>query len=641
MTDPGYAGKVLKIDLTNRKAVETPLEHYATEFLGGRGIAAKLYWDEVPAQCSALDPDNALIFATGPMAGTPVLTGSRCLVSGKSPAISPEYFSCANLGGRWGYDLKAAGYDVLLVQGRSDKPVYLTIHDGRVEFHDATGLQELGTFKTRQALAGILGNGTNAVAIGPAGERMASMATILGDNGATASSGFGAVMGAKNLKAIALPRGRYKTRPARPEELSNLTRHILELGSQMMSVVGNMEFRITGPRTRKSPCFGCQGNCLRRSYRAAGGEEGKFMCQPATFYRAMSEAVYGPGLDPAFHAAQLCDDRGLDTMPLTMLILWLFRCWRAGILTEKETGIPISKIGSLEFMQTLVDKIAAREGFGDLMAHGVTAASQALGRGSWEEIAPHLSKSGQPCIADARLYLPTQLLHATEPRPPQPQLREISVVVTRWVAWLKQQQGSYVSTEVVRGIAQRFWGSLEAADFSHYEGKAMAAKMIQDRQYAKDCLVMCSFLWPIMDVVSTEDHAGRPDLESRLVSAVTGRNMDEAALNGLGERIFNLQRAILIREGYRGKEEDVLPEAWFNLPLKNDPTNPDCLVPGRDGEPLSRRGATVDRHGLECAKDEYYSLRGWDPDTGLPTVSSLAQLGLAEIGRGLAKGADM
>jgi aldehyde:ferredoxin oxidoreductase len=184
---------------------------------------------------------------------------------------------------------------------------------------------------------------------------------------------------------------------------------------------------------------------------------------------------------------------------------------------------------------------------------------------------------------------------------------------------------------VIRRIARRCWGSEAAGDLSGTEGMALAAKMVQDREYAEDCLVLCGFLWPIMDSQFTEDHVGDPTLESQLVSAVTGRDVDEGGLNQIGERVFNLNRAVLLREGHRGAEDDQLPEHWHTTPLKFDLTNPDLLLPGKGNEAVSMKGQVVDRAQFEAMKKEYYQLRRWDAATGLPTESRLNELGLGDI----------
>jgi len=218
------------------------------------------------------------------------------------------------------------------------------------------------------------------------------------------------------------------------------------------------------------------------------------------------------------------------------------------------------------------------------------------------------------------------------------QLHEYGVLVPKFAAWAKGMPDAKASPEVVRAIARRFWGSEVAADLSRYEGKAMAAKRIQDRETAKECLVLCDMLWPIVDLDSTEDHVGDPTLESRLLSAVTGRDIDEDGLNRIGERVFNLQRAILVREGHRGRDFDQLPGRCFTDPLRFDQVNRDCVVPGRNWEPVSRKGATLDRESFERMKDEYYQIRGWDVRTGLQTGATLQFLGMGDVARDLEAG---
>jgi len=203
------------------------------------------------------------------------------------------------------------------------------------------------------------------------------------------------------------------------------------------------------------------------------------------------------------------------------------------------------------------------------------------------------------------------------------------------VSWVKKIEGAYVSTDVLRAIAKRFWGSELAADFSTFEGKALAAKIIQDREYAKECLILCDWSWPIMDLKYSEEHVGDPTLESKIFSAVTGNEVDEKGLYRIGERVFNLQRAILVREGHQGREYDKLPDDWHTRPSKGNPTNLECLVPGQGGKVISRKGAVVDREGFERMKDEYYQLRQWDVATGLQTRAKLEELELKDIAQGL------
>jgi aldehyde:ferredoxin oxidoreductase len=200
---------------------------------------------------------------------------------------------------------------------------------------------------------------------------------------------------------------------------------------------------------------------------------------------------------------------------------------------------------------------------------------------------------------------------------------------------MNKTEGSYLSTDVFRKVAKRFWGSELAADFSTYEGKAQATKMIQDRECAKESLILCDWMWPITHAKYSNGHIGDPTLESRILSAVTGEEVSEEELYLTGERIFNLQRAISIREGHCGRESDVLPEPFYTRPLKWSVQDPECLAPGKDGAVISRKGAVVDREKFEQLKDEYYRLRSWNIGTGLQTIAKLNELMLQDIAEDL------
>ena len=638
MAEFGYAGKILRVDLSSQSITVLSTQDYADRFLGGQGIAEKLYWDEVPPGARAFDAENALIFATGPLCGIPVFGGSRWQVSGKSAAPSPEHFDNCNLGGRWGVDLKFAGYDAILVRGKSEKPVYLFLHDDVAELKDASAVWGKGAIKTREILKSELGESASVVAIGPAGENMVTMATLLADNDASGSGGLGATMGSKKLKAIAVKAARNRAKVARPERLKELARKFRELSPGALTEAGGIALRIMGPRTKKELCWGCAGDCLRRTYQAEDGRKGKFMCQSGIFYKFFQSMAGGTpveGHELAFHANKLCDDYGVDTLAITLAIIWMFGCHTAGILSDESTGIPLSKLGGPEFIEMLVRKLSLREGFGDILAQGLPKAADLVGSGARDYVVNYISKAGQPSINDPRLYCTTALLYAMQPEPPMAQLHEISSHILRWLDWRKGAKNAYLSNDAMRAMAKRFWGSEVAAEMGSFQGKALAAKMIQDREVAKECLILCDFVWPIMETPNTEDHVGDPTLQSQILSAVTGKDIDEEGLNRIGERVFNLERAILVREGHRGREDDRLPDAWHTMPLEGDFTNPECIVPGKGDEAVPRIGSMVNREEFERAKDEYYQLRQWDVATGLQIRSKLEELGLKDVAQDL------
>ena len=631
MTSFGYAGRILTIDLSLGQVGELPTSDYAGRFIGGRGIANALYWDSVAPETGALDPGNCLVLATGPLAGVPVIGGSRWYVSAKSPSTSPEHLGYCNLGGDWGARLKSAGYDAILVRGRAERPVYLLVEEQACGLKDASWLWGKGGIQARELLQGELGDSISVAAIGQAGENRANMACLVATDDATGAGGMGAVMGSKNLKAIVVRGPRRRTAVARPGEVESLTGEFRRLFTRHPTLkIGNAPLEVTGPGTAKAPCWLCMGGCIRRTYQAQHGRKGKFMCQPVSFYHPWVERHYGPGLEASFHAAKICDDYGVDVTAIVLIIVWLLSCVRQGVLTEDAIGMPISRIGSLEFIEELVRKISLREGFGDVLAGGVERAAEQIGPQARSLLMPLMCKAGWTNVVEGRLYPNTALMAALDTQSPLGHTHEVKQLVLRWLDWRRGVAGSYVSNEVFHRVARRSWGSEEVADLGNPDAMARATVMMQDRGYAHDCLVVCGFIWPVLDSQFTPDHLGDLSLESRLLSAVTGRDIDEEGLNRVGETVFNLGRAILVREGHRGTEDDRLPEAWHSLPLKIDMTNPEMVLPGRGDEAVSMKGWVVDRDEFARARRAYYEMRHWNGETGLQTVARLRDLGLDE-----------
>ncbi len=628
-----YAGNILRVNLSTGDVDTVPTEDYVQLFLGGRGLAAKIYWDEVPPGIDAFDPENRLLFVTGPIAGVPGFAGSRWQVCGKSPIH--DRFSYCNLGGSWGAQLKFAGYDGLVVHGKADRPAYLWIDDGRVEIRDATHLMGTGAIDCREKLKEELGRSARVVATGIAGENRVVFASLVADNDSTGASGLGAVMGSKNLKAIAV-RGRGKVEVADPEKVRKLREWLRRDAESRLTFI--LPSLVNPDKAKKDVCYGCIRDCMRITYQGVSGKKGKFMCQSSVFYQTRAQRYYGEINEVPFEATKLCDDYGVDTHAIETMVMWLSRCYQAEVLNDEQIGIPISRIGSREFIETLIRKVSHREGFGDLLAEGTHRAAEALGSKAQELITDYMTWTGFYAIYGARLYLTTGLLYAMDPRLPIQQLHEISALIIRWIGERMGAAHSYLTPEVIRAIAKRFWGSEIAADFSTYEGKALAAARIQDRQYAKESLILCDFCWPIMHTALSEDHVGDPTLESQVCAAVTGRDIDEQGLYRIGERVFNLQRAILAREGHRGREHDRLEEFNFTIPLKGDFGNPNCTVPGKDGEVFSRKGMVVERDKFEQMKDEYYQIRGWDVATGLQQRAKLEELNLEGVAEKLEGG---
>ena len=225
---PGYTGCIARVDLSIGAITNIPTDAYAGDYLGGRGMATRIYWDEVGPGVQAFDVENRLIFGTGPCGGFEGLAGARWVVCGKSPGTTPHFFTHSNLGGSWGTELKCAGYDGLVVQGRAERPVYLLIEDGKIHIRDASAIWGKGAVQVREMLKGELGNSVKVVATGPAGDNMTTLATLLADNDSSGSGSLGAVMGSKKLKAIAV-RGSGSVSAAHPRRLQELLEHISQL----------------------------------------------------------------------------------------------------------------------------------------------------------------------------------------------------------------------------------------------------------------------------------------------------------------------------------------------------------------------------------------------------------------------------
>jgi len=619
----GYCGEILRVDLSAGTVTRTPTAEHAAGLIGGRGLAASIYWDEVSPDVTAFDPENRLIFVTGPLGGLTQLAGSRWQMGAKSPLGPRQHFGVSNFGGRWGAYLKFAGFDALVVSGKSVSPVYLDICDGEAEIRDAAGLWGRDTLTTRRMLKDELGEAARVVACGPAGENLVAISGLIAEDDASGGCGIGAVMGSKNLKAVAV-RGRGKVQVAHPEALAGLIKRIqwLKRGAPMVQPL----FSAASLKTRRQVCWGCVRGCVRSFSVAADGSSGKSMCAASTFYQARARGFYGKFTEVPFQANRLADALGIDIFALIPMLTWLDNCRREGILDDAGSGLALSKLGSLEFIQELLHKIAYREGIGEALALGTDAAAASLGGQAQLQLPDYLPY-------DPRIYITTGVFHATETRWPYPQLHEICRPILAWAAWRSGEFGTYVNGDVVRAIAKRFWGSEAAVDYTTDDGKALCAKTIQDRVYAKESLGMCDNTWPILMVEGSEDHVGDPSLESQVYRAVTGVETDEAGLQLAGERVFNLHRAILVREG-RGADE--LPEFCHTKPAGSIFGNPEGMVPGHGEDVVYRRGEVLERAGFEKIMAEYYALRGWQPSSGRQSQARLHSLGLDGIAPDLA-----
>jgi aldehyde:ferredoxin oxidoreductase len=607
---------------------------YAEHFLGGRGIATRIYWEEVQPEVGAFDPENLLILMSGSLVATGAQGATRMTVISKSPMLMPEGFCYGNLGGFFPACLKRAGYDGIVVSGCADKPSYLWIHDNKAEILDGSFLWTKGTYTVQKILKERHGENVRFVTPGVSGENKCRNATIITDHEGSATGGFGAVMGSKNLKAIAVL-GKRNPSVARKKELTELNRHIFQIskrGTLLMPVPKKqMQF------VKTASCHQCGLECGRGLYRTAAGREEVRKCQAMVFYMLYAGMRPDEPIDTSLDATRICNDYSICTMELENILFWLEACYKSGVLTDKETGLEYLKLGTVEFVDQLISMIAHREGFGDILAEGILRAAEKLGKEAQLHFNEYTKAVGMNGYYTPREYPVTALLYGLEPRQPIAQLHDISHLIARWLLHRIRPHLSPTTAEVFRRATVKFWKSEKAWDMTTFEGKAEATIKIQDRTYGKDSLGLCDFAWPIMDSFNTKDHTGDPTLESKLFSVVTGIDTDEAGLDLYGERIFNQQRAILLREGWKAKEDDAPSEFNFTEPIAHDPLNPQLIVPGPTEEPVSVKGTVLDRDEFEAMRKEFYQLRNWDPETGLQKTEHLKRLGMPEVAGELQK----
>lgn len=614
----GWMGKILHVNLSNSAIKQFATQPYAERYLGGRGIASRIYWETVPPEIGAFDPGNRLIFMTGPMVATGVQGASRLSVVGKSPMALPEGYCYSNMGGFVGAELKKAGFDGVVIEGRAPKPVYLWVHDGDAEIRDAASLWGQGAYRVEELLQQAHGKRVRFVTTGVAGEKGARTAVIFGSHQSSATAGFGAVMASKNLKAMAVI-GTGKPSVADPDRLKELNRYTLKICRRVHLVVPPV-IEATGHAhllefVGKGGCNQCNFACVRNKYRYGGRLEGYRKCQSMEYYLPWQYSKKDEPLETLFDAPTIANDYSLCTFELRGLIDWLYDCYKAGSLTEQETGLPMSEIGTREFLEKLLHSMAYREGFGDVLAEGMARVREKISGKARDMISPTIAPIGHHDELPPRAFVVHALLYPMEPRLHHPPLHETGWLWMVWTVNRSQPEASPVTTKVFHDVAKVFWGSEEAGDVSSYEGKALAAVKIQNRTYIKDSLGLCDFGWPITYSFDTPDHVGDPELEARLFSAVTG--IDAEKLNQCAETISNLQRAILLREGRKVPEDDFPPEFNFTEPLGNDSLGRPMIVPGHGEEPVEATGNILDRDRFISMLKEYYRLRGWDEETGL------------------------
>lgn len=615
-TEYGWTGKLLRVDLTRREWSIEKTDELAERFIGGIGFGYKILWDEITPEVGAFDPENRLIFATGPLTGTLAPTSGRLEIVSKSPRSYPrETVTRSGIGGFWGPELKYAGYDALIIQGKSDGWINLSIHNDSVEFNDAEEYLGMDTYSTQHRLRKDLGQQTKILCIGPAGVNLSRLAIILSDTSfAAGRSGFGAVMGSKNLKAIAV-RG---TNPLRIFDPSRL----LKVAKEARSLLENDPRRewttrarvldyINRYRKKNMGCFGCPVQCFAHLDVPGVGQSATH-CVDYYYYTAATK-YYGDTLerDQAICDGYILANRlGLDTYEFSKMVNLLKDLYEKGLL-KPDPDLPLEKHGSREFIRNLIELIARREGIGDLFADGCARAADKI-RDGWEYCSRYFPAYGSAEHGGPRSDPGVALQWVLDSRDPIIDQHNYLRLSTS----LREDPPPYtLSGENADSLARKTYGSEVSVDRSTFEYKPEVAIFEQNRSGVKDALVLCDWIFPMVSSYATPDRVGDTSLESRLLEAVTGHALTEEGLDGVGERIWNLARAIMITEG-RTREDDTLHESYF------------VELNGQKG---------ISKGDFEEAKTRYYRLRGWDEETGRPTREKLNEIGLRDVAIDLGK----
>ena len=600
----GYKGTILSVDLNKRKIVTKSLsKDFARKYIGGRGFGARILYDEVGPQVNPLSPENLFIMATGPLTGTSA-PGSKMSFIAKSPATYG--YADSSIGGVLGPQMKFAGYDVILVRGKGQKPIFLSINGSGVEFRDASGLWGRGCIETEAAIKKELGEAEVAVAsIGPAGERSVSIACITHKGGRQAGRcGMGAVMGSKNLKAVAI-QGHEKIQLARPEEFTKTVeeaRRILAENPSSFKKMGTAEHVLGSNEVGSLPtrnytsgsfenaeaisgetmyetlvngsraCFGCPVGCSKYSSVKEGTYEGTTVEGPEYETIGMLGSNCGIGdIRTIAKANALCDDVGIDTISTGNVIGFAMECYDRGIITKESTGGIDLRFGNEEAFLQAIEMIGKREGIGEILSQGVRTAAEKFGSGS-EKFAMH-SKGLEWSAYECRAALGQALGYAL----------------------------------VDRGADHnRIW----TMDFFGQQKPLSPAKLAevafknQCSRSAPDLLGMCRFV----SYQLTWDHY------ARMLSEATGLETSADDIIRASEMAFNLTRLYNIREGFT-RQDDYVPPRCFDEPVASGRT----------------KGSSLKREEFNEALEKFYEISGWDTKTGVPLPAKLKELGLEEL----------
>ncbi len=632
----GWAGKILDVDLSTGSISTRDTLKYAVDYIGGRAMAARIAWEEIPPGIDSYDPENHIIVATGPLTGTLAPTSGRTVMTGVSPRTYPRpWHTHSTLGGWFGAELKYAGFDAIIVHGKSSAPVYLEIRDGTARLVDARDLWGWDARETQLHLRSRLSQQGQVLAIGPAGENLVRFASVQhAEENAAGSSGFGAAWGSKNLKAIAvrgmgavpvarpdalldevLQAGKFKLAPSPAVLYEDGARRTLQL-RPICSQACTFDCRVVttygrAPDGRRTPGLCIGGALLAGGWRHGEYTGGGVYVPPSTPFSTEDEQFL----------QEASNRLGLDLCFRLVMKPWLIRCRQLGV--SEIRGYPIDPEDAGWFRR-FMQQIASREALGDLFAEGLRRAVDELE----DELPQELVRLGQELEFDFgfiahregrfrdREPLPfwviSAMMHISESRDPTIGAHQSSLIQADFL-WNDRDR----ARRRFRALSEKVWGYADALEPT-FDHKAPVAMWSQNQHMLIDSLPLCDFAFPQLvrsmdsreEWLNAEEIVGDLDLDRRLLAAVTGVEMTREELDLAAERAFTLERLMLARAGRGRKMEEALAP-HFELPCRSD-------------------GTYVDQAGFSRLLAEYYAARGWDLEFGWPTADRLRQLGLED-----------
>jgi aldehyde:ferredoxin oxidoreductase len=602
----GYMGKLLYVDLTAGKLRDEVLsDEHARAFVGGTGLAARIIYDMVDGDTDPLGPENPLVFMTGPLVGTTMPSAGRCSVCALSPITG--IWGEANTGGYFGPELRFAGYDGVVITGKAKKPTWLSIVEGKATLQDATAFWESDSYEAQEKVRKAMGEPKARVAcVGAAGVNQVRMAAVMNDHGRAAGrTGMGAVMGSKNLKAIGV-RGTAKVGLADPDKFREIVREIIvNLDEDMTAsafrlagtagyvdmglMYGDMPIRyyqkgewenasnLSGVviadeyLNKQYGCYRCPIACGRETRAPSYGLD-KVDGPEYETLGAFGSMAMVDDLEAVIYAGHLCNVHGLDTISTGCTIALACELFERGILSPADTGGLEIRYGDVKVVHRLIEMIALREGFGDVLAEGSAALAERFGV---PELAVTVNRLEVP-MHDPRAFVGLAVTYALSPRG--------ACHMEGDMYGVDMGQNPAVELDIFPG--ERF-------DASSEKGRIAALQQAWRNLY--NSLTLCQFQ--------------NPGVEQLLAAtnAATGWNLDAGDLMTLGKRIVTVKRMLNLRRGLT-RDNDRLPD----LLLK----------------PLNEGGTEGTVPDVEVLLSGAYAEYGWDPETGKPTRETLEELGL-------------